>query len=154
MKKQYFILLSLFAVILIIMFIDYRFSNKTSFCRNGINEISIDNKKIHVLVADDEEERQLGLSNHKILEPNEGMLFVFQSDTKPSFWMKDMLFPINIFWIDRNNIIIGVTSNVSPDTYPLTFSPDRPIRFVLETSVLSDQNPDELVGKEVKLICK
>ena len=46
--------------------------------------------------------------------------------------MKDMTFPIDIIWIDEQFRIIYIKEQVDPSTYPDTFAPDSPARFVLE----------------------
>lgn len=87
---------------------------------------------LRVAVADTSEERILGLSGTKTLDQGTGLLFVFESDTRSGFWMKDMLFPIDIIWISATGEVVGVEADVSPDTYPAIFSPTEKIRYVLE----------------------
>ena len=47
------------------------------------------------VVVSDEERREWGLSRFPSLPADEGMLFLFDSDA-PSFWMKDMSFPLDM----------------------------------------------------------
>ena len=80
--------------------------------------------------------QQQGLSGRKYLENNTGMLFVFPKEDYYAFWMKDMLFPIDIIWMDKNYKIVYVKKNAQPCT---TFScpkfaPDKPAQYVLEVS--------------------
>lgn len=79
------------------------------------------------------EARVLGLSGRSDIPEDYGMLFVFDTDVTPSFWMKDMLMPIDIIWISKDREIVSIDSFVEPTTYPNTFSPPTPIRYVLET---------------------
>ena len=65
---------------------------------------------------------------------NEGMLFVFDEQAIQSFWMKDMQFPLDILWIDENKTVVGIERNVSPDTFPQTFSSSQPVVYVLEVN--------------------
>lgn len=60
------------------------------------------------------------------------MLFVFQTDSKEAFWMKDMHFSIDMIWISASGQIVYMAQNVSPDTYPENFVPTSPARYVLE----------------------
>lgn len=62
------------------------------------------------------------------------MLFVYQDDVKPTFWMKGMRFPIDIIWLDKNLTIVGFEKDVIPSTFPETFSPPETIRYVLEVN--------------------
>lgn len=75
-----------------------------------------------------------GLSGREdIWNQNEGMFFIFPNTDKHGIWMKDMKFSIDIVWIDETLTVIGIERNVSPDTYPRVFRPEKPVRYVLET---------------------
>jgi len=78
--------------------------------------------------------RQQGLSGHAPLQENEGMLFVYQEDEDgmQGFWMKDMLFPIDIIWIDTEGRVITIAKNIQPESYPEVFYPARAAQYVLE----------------------
>ncbi|MBP7741376.1 MAG: DUF192 domain-containing protein [Candidatus Pacebacteria bacterium] len=73
-----------------------------------------------------------GLGGRSDIPHDYGMLFVFATSNIYHFWMKDMLVPIDILWLSTDGTIIGIDVSVSPDTYPATFAPPRPARFVLE----------------------
>ncbi len=73
-----------------------------------------------------------GLGGRSDIPHDYGMLFVFATPNIYHFWMKDMLVPIDILWLSTDGTIIGIDASVSPDTYPTTFAPPRPARFVLE----------------------
>lgn len=73
-----------------------------------------------------------GLGGRSDIPHDYGMLFVFATPNIYHFWMKDMLTPIDILWLSTDGTIIGIDASVSPDTYPTTFAPPRPARFVLE----------------------
>ncbi len=87
---------------------------------------------IHVAVASTEAAREKGLGGRSALAPNEGMLFVFQKDGVYSFWMKDMRFSLDIVWLADDGRIVYAVQNVSPDTYPHSFTPSADAKFVLE----------------------
>lgn len=94
--------------------------------------ITIHSSRISVSVADTEAERVQGLSGVKSLPDGTGLLMKFDTDGSPGIWMKDMLFPIDIVWIDSNWKVLQVTPSVSPNSYPKVFYPDSNIRYVLE----------------------
>ncbi|HEY4525020.1 MAG TPA: DUF192 domain-containing protein [Candidatus Paceibacterota bacterium] len=87
---------------------------------------------VRVDVADTEASRARGLSGREGLEGNSGMLFVFPRDGYYGIWMKDMLFSIDIVWISADLEVIHMAQNVAPATYPESFAPNRPARYVLE----------------------
>ena len=66
------------------------------------------------------------------LTEGEGMLFVFETDDLHSFWMRDMLFSIDILWIAMDGTVVHIEPSVSPDSFPQTFTPPTPARYVLE----------------------
>lgn len=85
-----------------------------------------------VAIASTQEQRERGLGGQATIGSHEGMLFVFQSDVRSRFWMKDMYFPIDIIWIARDGTILYIVPDARPDSYPQTYGPDEPARYVLE----------------------
>lgn len=77
-------------------------------------------------------EWELGLSGRKFLPIDHGLLFVFEKPGRYGFWMKDMLFPIDIVWMDPSYRVIAIAPDLSPSTYPETFYPPVPVLYVLE----------------------
>jgi uncharacterized membrane protein (UPF0127 family) len=69
--------------------------------------------------------------------PMQGMLFVLPEKSIPNFWMKDMLFDLDLVWID-NTTVVDITKNApAPDKQtPLDelprYSPTKPATLVLE----------------------
>ena len=94
--------------------------------------LSIDGTSVRVAIADTPALRERGLSGYAPLEADEGMLFVFEEDGRHSFWMKDMLFAIDMLWLDAEGRVVHLEKGVSPDTFPTAFTPDAPARYVLE----------------------
>lgn len=62
-----------------------------------------------------------GLSGRTQLAKDKGMLFAYSTPTERCFWMKDMQFPIDIIWTDRDKKITHIEANISPKSYPKTF---------------------------------
>lgn len=96
--------------------------------------VKVAGREIKAEIADTEEKRSRGLSGRKNLPEGAGMLFIFEIPAKYSFWMKDMRFPLDIIWIDENKKIIAISENISPNTYPTSFSPSDPVKYVLEVN--------------------
>ncbi len=87
---------------------------------------------IRLLIAKTPAARERGLSGYSSLASDQGMLFIFPKSGSMNFWMKDMNFPIDIVWMNRDRTILGVTRNLSPESYPKTFSSPENVQFVLE----------------------
>lgn len=94
--------------------------------------INIGAATITVSVADTNKTRMQGLSGVAELNNDEGMLFVFEEDGLYSFWMKDMLIPIDIMWITVEGEIVGLFERFDPSSYPRTIASEVPARYVLE----------------------
>lgn len=95
--------------------------------------LKIGDARIEIEIADSPMERQQGLSGRELLADNTGLFFVFDKDDFYHIWMKDMKFSIDIIWINDQGTVVTVKNNISPSTYPQTFTSDKPARFVLET---------------------
>ena len=106
---------------------------------------------IVVTVADEPEEHRLGLSGVSSLGEFEGKLFVFSKEGFYHMWMKDMLIPIDIIWIDNKYQVVHIERNVKPDTYPKTFVSPVPARFVVEVNAYVTDNVSLAVGDKVTL---
>lgn len=104
---------------------------------------------IYVTVAKTPATREQGLSGYTSLGADKGMLFIFPTPDKPDFWMKDMNFSLDMIWITNDRKIIGVSSNISPNTYPKTFSPPDKIQFVLEVNAGAAEKFGLAVGTTV-----
>lgn len=113
--------------------------------------IQLNERTIRVSVADTPAERESGLSGRASLVAGEGMLFVFPEDGRYAFWMKDMHFAIDILWISREGVIVDLEENVSPETYPATFTPRTEARYVVELPAGYAQEHGVRVGDIVRL---
>lgn len=95
-------------------------------------QLSIKGTYLTVEVADTDREKVMGLSNRPNMGDGEGMLFVYKEPTQPSFWMKEMLFSIDIIWIGSDKKVVAVHHNLAPDTFPQSFQPPSPVSYALE----------------------
>lgn len=85
-------------------------------------------------VARTAEEEVRGLSGTKSLPTDHAMLFVFEDNTKPGIWMKDMNYPIDIIWLSSNRQVVHMVNNAQPSSFPKTFQPSTLARYVIELS--------------------
>ena len=80
---------------------------------DGRNTVSIRTKagktvKLTVEIADEEAERQKGLSGRTELAPDAGMLFLLNDGRHAGFWMKDTLIPLSAAFISRCGEIVAI----------------------------------------------
>ena len=94
--------------------------------------IKAPNGTIDAIVATSSQDQEKGLGRRISMPPTQGMIFVFATEGSYGFWMKDMHFPLDMVWIDQNQMVVGVTAAISPSTYPNIILPPSPILYVLE----------------------
>jgi uncharacterized membrane protein (UPF0127 family) len=88
---------------------------------------------IHLIraeVAASERTRAAGLMFRERLGPNEGMLFVFQSEDRQCFWMRNTPLALSIAFIDSEGRIVNI-EDMQPRTDDGHCSA-RPVSFALE----------------------
>ncbi len=100
-----------------------------------VSTITLNGIPVQVEVVHTPEEKAKGLSGRAGLDEGKGMLFVFDPPSLPSFWMKEMRFPIDIIWIYHDKVI-GVATNVPAPLDALspllTYSPPSLVTHTLE----------------------
>ena len=96
--------------------------------------VSHKNGQITVELAQTPASQQQGLSGRASLGVNQGMLFIFDQDGQRQFWMKEMNFPLDIIWLNKEGQILGIATAVATSTYPAPILSPGPIRQVLEVN--------------------
>lgn len=117
--------------------------------------ISVDGKPIRVDIARTENERRQGLSGRQPLDTDQGLLFIFPQNSSPQFWMKDMLFDIDIIWIN-DGVINKIDANVpapenNDEQLPYYMPTNGPIDYVLEMNAGSAAKYGFEVGDSVTI---
>ncbi len=152
MKKIIALLILLFLISLVVAIFQ---KNPSIFKLNFTKTASatINKQTFSILVAKTSKEKQIGLSEKKSLPQNEGMLFPFEKPEFYSFWMKNMKFPIDIIFINKNHIVT-VYQNVQPpkskDENLIIYKPEEPVNTVLEINAGLSKKYNIKKGDEVK----
>ncbi len=97
--------------------------------------VSIGGENLSASLSTTPDSQSKGLAIKDSLNENEGMLFIFESPQKYSFWMKGMKFPIDIIWIDSAGKIVHIEKNLQPCVFLLpcpSYTPSADSRYVLE----------------------
>ncbi len=99
--------------------------------------IAINDRIFGVEIADTPSKRTRGLSGRENLAADTGLLFIFDSNARQTFWMKDMNFALDFLWIN-NGRIIQINENVPPPKLtanrPAYISSHEPVNWVLEVN--------------------
>lgn len=87
-------------------------------------------------LADEPEERRIGLMGRTELPRGQGMLFVWPVEEPVSMWMRFTRIPLDMIFADRFGQIVRITRNVPPcpDSEPNcpVYPSGQPVRYVLE----------------------
>jgi len=120
-----------------------------------LEKLQIGDNTLQVVVMRTEAELAQGLSGLEQI-PGDGMLFLMPERKEATFWMKDMLFPIDIIWIDGERVI-GVAEFVQPpesgqtlDSLPIIRS-GEPVTMVLEVPAGDLRRLELATGSAVRL---
>lgn len=88
---------------------------------------------IHVIRAElaaNNETRMKGLMFRKSLEPNQGMLFVFDETNRHCMWMKNTLIPLSVAFIAEDGEIVNIADMKPHDE--TSHCAVRPVPYALE----------------------
>ncbi|MDO8591028.1 MAG: DUF192 domain-containing protein [bacterium] len=149
-KKTILLLVGLF-IVSYIVFSGFS-QNDSVFPKNQREktlEFSIGQRKIKAFVADTPELQEKGLGGRESISPDEVMLFFFKISARHGIWMKDMKFPIDIFWLDQSGYVIFLKENALPSSYPEVFTPDSLAQYVLEAHVGFARENNLKIGSEI-----
>ena len=130
----------------------YTQNNNLKNKSNNIPKVCFENKCFEVEIADTLEERERGLMNRAKLDLNNGMFFVFEKEGVYNFWMKNVLIPLDMIWIDGNNKVVFINENAEPcKVEPCeVFSSDKKAKYVLEVNGGVSREIELNIGDEVK----
>lgn len=102
----------------------------------GTREVCFYDQCIKAEVAQTPGKRGKGLQFRESLGKDEGMLFIFPSSHRQSFWMKDTFIPLDIIWMDIRKRVVFIIPNVLPcetEQCPV-YTPDTAANYVLEVN--------------------
>ena len=98
--------------------------------------VTIGGTTVYAEAANTPAEHEMGLMNQTYLNENSGMLFVFPTDQKQSFWMKNMRISLDIIFITADKHVLDIYHSVPPcATDPcVTYTSNAPVRYALEVN--------------------
>ena len=112
--------------------------------------IRINQWEVTVETADTLESQEKGLMGRESLDENRGMLFVYDRDTKKSFWMKNTTIPLSIAYIAADGTIREIY-----DMEPLstrTVDSRYSVRYALEVNQGAFERHGINAGDKVEFI--
>jgi len=96
--------------------------------------VEVNGIPLTVAVAGSPEQWPQGLSGVEVLEPLDGMLFVFPTVAERTFWMDGMLFPLDVAFFDADGFLVNVVAmDTCPDGDCPNYLSDGLAQYALET---------------------
>jgi uncharacterized membrane protein (UPF0127 family) len=120
----------------------------------GLGTISTANgTTIFVEIDDSPDTRSQGLMFRHSMAPDRGMLFLFPEHGDHTFWMKNTLISLDIFWLDESGIILHLELDVpictrKDDGCPRYQAPSKSFH-VLELNAGMAEKLDLAVGEQL-----
>lgn len=105
-------------------------------CANTVTFETDPATKITVEVADERQERAVGLMFREHLPEDRGMIFVFNDLGTRIFWMKNVRINLDIIYLDSDLIVNEVKPNLEPcpKVNCLTYKSQFPAQYVIEVN--------------------
>ena len=114
----------------------------------------VDGQIFHLEVASDEAARAKGLGKRTALPKDTAMLFVFPNEGSWELWMKDVVFPLDVLFLDSNRKIVDIqTMEPEPgvsDAKLYRYSSAVPFLYAIEMNAGLAQQFGFKAGMEVQ----
>ncbi len=96
-------------------------------------ELKLGEASYRIELATTFEQRRVGLMHRQRLGPTQGMLLVYPDSGDRRIWMKNVLIPLRVYWIDADFTVLAARRLEPCRASPCeTYAIDAPARYVLE----------------------
>lgn len=116
-----------------------------------INENGEDIAEFSVAVADTDYKKMYGLMNLNRLPKDHGMLFPFFRSQVIMMWMKNTRIPLDMLFIDNDNVIVNIKTNAVPYSLEM-ISSEKEVNKVLEINAHAVSRLGIKVGQKVRIL--
>tara|TARA_B100000315_G_scaffold30922_1_gene26178 strand:- start:295 stop:720 length:426 start_codon:yes stop_codon:yes gene_type:complete len=117
--------------------------------------VKIKGRTFSVEVANTEDQRRLGLMHRETLPDNGGMLFVYPSDRQLSVWMKNVMIPLDVLFLNTDGIVIDKATLEPCKNSPCeAFNSTSPGQYFLEINKGKIEELNINVGDKVEINLK
>lgn len=111
--------------------------------------LPINGTPLTIQVADDPDEREIGLMYVKTMPEDRGMIFVFPTERLLNFWMKNTPIDLDIIYADHDGRVVAVKTMHAFDL--LGISSEEPATFAIELNAGVAMKLKVTVGQKIAL---
>ena len=141
--------MKVFRLVLVLLVVIISFSCKKSDVLQT-QDLKINQWKITVEIADTREAQEKGLMGRDSLDEDKGMLFVYDRDSRKSFWMKNTKIPLSLAYIATDGTIREIY-DMEPLSTKIVDS-KYSVRYVLEVNQGAFGRHGIKIGDKVEFI--
>lgn len=96
-------------------------------------------KRLDIELAETSYEQQTGLMYREDMEEDQGMLFIYDSESIRNFYMKNTYIPLDIIYYDADSTLVSIQKNTTPRDES-SLPSEGPAQYILEVNAgLSDE---------------
>jgi len=149
-QKNHFFNIVFFILLIIICIMLINFNNKKEM------RVCFQNHCFDVELAIKTEEKKKGLMFKEHLDMDKGMLFVYEDEKERSFWMKNVLIPLDIIWINEKNEVVFISENTQlcDGSFCQNINPGKDAKYVLEINAGLSKKIGLIIGDKIDFIEK
>lgn len=98
-------------------------------------------------IASNKSTREKGFSRKSEIAVDQALLMIFPSEDRWDIWMKDMNFPIDIVWLNKDKKVVYIVKNAPIDNPTRVYKPETPALYVLELPAGTTTNKSITINK-------
>lgn len=107
-------------------------------------------------VASTPEEKRVGLMGVEQLPADEGMVFTFEEPRTVTFWMRNVVIPLDMVFIDENMTIVKIAEadiepEGTPDANMTQYYSEVPVKYVVELNQGICSSNGIMIGSQVNI---
>ena len=115
----------------------------------------VNGQTFHLELAADRVSLGRGLANRPILPEDTAMLFVFPDERTMTFWMKDVIMPLDVLFLDRQGRIVDIQTMLpqpgAAESELVRYTSAAPAQYALEVNAGQAEKYGFEVGMPVEL---
>ena len=113
-------------------------------------QVRLGNKDFQLEVADNPDTRAYGLMNRRSMPADHGMIFVFPSEERVSFWMRNTYIPLDVVFVNVQRQVVAIKQGRPLDDRN-GISSGAPVTYVIELNRGAAETAGLKVGDRIDI---